>query len=77
MTEEEKLSAVPRLREEGNYLYRQKDYEAAANKYAEAIGYLEQLLLRCVMSLLYHLRPCIPIGTTGVVVNLISITICA
>lgn len=46
LTEDEKLSAVPGLREEGNRLYRQKEYTSAADKYAQAIGYLEQLLLK-------------------------------
>lgn len=46
MTEDEKLDAVPRLKEEGNCLYKQKRYKDAADKYTQAIGYLEQLLLR-------------------------------
>uniref|UniRef100_A0A1B6LD13 peptidylprolyl isomerase n=1 Tax=Graphocephala atropunctata TaxID=36148 RepID=A0A1B6LD13_9HEMI len=46
LTEDEKLAAVPQLREQGNDLYRQRQYTAAADKYAQAIGYLEQLLLR-------------------------------
>lgn len=46
LSEDEKMEAVPRLREEGNQLYKQKQYAAAADKYAQAIGYLEQLLLR-------------------------------
>ncbi|KAK7791858.1 hypothetical protein R5R35_000906 [Gryllus longicercus] len=45
MSEEEKLSAVPLLREQGNNLYRDKNYAAAAAKYAQAIGMLEQLML--------------------------------
>nr|CAD7428299.1 unnamed protein product [Timema monikensis] len=45
MNEEEKLGAVPALREEGNRLYRGRDYVAAASKYAQAIGLLEQLML--------------------------------
>nr|CAD7454279.1 unnamed protein product [Timema tahoe] len=45
MNEEEKLGAVPALREEGNRLYRGKDYVAAASKYTQAIGLLEQLML--------------------------------
>ncbi|XP_054258764.1 AH receptor-interacting protein-like [Macrosteles quadrilineatus] len=46
LSEDEKLAAVPRLREQGNLLYQQKQYQAAADKYAEAIGYIEQLLLK-------------------------------
>ncbi|KAG8306687.1 Aryl-hydrocarbon-interacting protein-like 1 [Homalodisca vitripennis] len=45
LTEDEKLAAVPRLKEEGNHLYSQRQYQAAADKYAQAIGYLEQLIL--------------------------------
>ena len=43
---EEKTAAVPVLREEGNALYKEKKYEAASEKYAEAIGILETLALR-------------------------------
>lgn len=46
MTEEQKLKSVPYLREEGNTLYRKNQYAAAADKYAQAIGYLEQLMLK-------------------------------
>ena len=46
MDETEKLSAIPRLKEEGNTLYKEKKHALAADKYAEAIGMLEQLLLR-------------------------------
>lgn len=46
MTEEQKLKSVPYLREEGNNLYRKHQYAAAADKYAQAIGYLEQLMLK-------------------------------
>ena len=42
----EKLSAVPRMREEGNELYKQKNYKEAAEKYSVALGCLEQLCLR-------------------------------
>lgn len=48
MTVDEKIAAIPKLREEGNDLYKQKSYEGASEKYAEAIGMLEQLLLRQV-----------------------------
>lgn len=46
LTEEQKLKSVPHLREEGNNLYRKHQYVAAADKYAQAIGYLEQLMLK-------------------------------
>ncbi|XP_070572091.1 AH receptor-interacting protein-like [Ptychodera flava] len=46
MDEREKLEAVPKLREEGNSLYKQKEYREASEKYAEALGCLEQLCLR-------------------------------
>ncbi|XP_076345928.1 AH receptor-interacting protein isoform X1 [Tachypleus tridentatus] len=46
MEPEEKLASVPKLREEGNVLYRAKEYKKAAEKYTEALNRLEQLLLR-------------------------------
>ncbi|KAI0225055.1 Aryl-hydrocarbon-interacting protein-like 1 [Lamellibrachia satsuma] len=46
MDEGEKLAVLPKLREEGNSLYKEGAYEKAAAKYAEAIGVLEQLLLK-------------------------------
>lgn len=46
MDAEEKLSIVPGLKEAGNKLYQEKKYKAAADKYAEALGCLEQLCLR-------------------------------
>uniref|UniRef100_T1J6F3 peptidylprolyl isomerase n=1 Tax=Strigamia maritima TaxID=126957 RepID=T1J6F3_STRMM len=46
MNDKDKLISVPQLREEGNRLYRQQQYEAAAKKYSEALGRLEQLVLK-------------------------------
>lgn len=46
MDPEEKLESVPDLKEEGNRLYAEKKYMEASNKYADAIGRLEQLMLR-------------------------------
>ena len=46
MTEEQKLKSVPHLRQDGNNLYRKHQYGEAADKYAQAIGYLEQLMLK-------------------------------
>jgi len=46
---EEKLNALPQLRMEGNRLYTEKNFQAAAEKYGEALGMLEQLVLRWVL----------------------------
>lgn len=46
MNSEEKAQEIPLLREEGNRLYVGGDYEAASLKYQEALGLLEQLILR-------------------------------
>lgn len=46
MTEEERLTSIPALKEEGNAKYKEGDYEAANKKYSEALGRLEQLMLR-------------------------------
>ncbi|XP_031552452.1 AH receptor-interacting protein-like [Actinia tenebrosa] len=46
MDPSEKLSVIPKLKQEGNELYAKKEYEAAADKYAKALGLLEQLSLR-------------------------------
>ena len=45
LTEEEKLKSIPSLREKGNILFKEKNHEAAAEIYAKAISYLEQLML--------------------------------
>ena len=47
MGEQEKIESVPSLREEGNRLYREGGrFAEAADKYALAIGLLEQLQLK-------------------------------
>ena len=46
MDVDEKLDSVTKLREEGNQLYVNKQLKEAGDKYAEAIGRLEQLILR-------------------------------
>ncbi|KAG8224205.1 hypothetical protein J437_LFUL002661 [Ladona fulva] len=46
MNEDEKVQRVGHLRNEGNELYKAKDFKAATDKYAEAIGMLEQLMLK-------------------------------
>ena len=43
---DEKLVSVSKLRSEGNQLYSSKQLDGASDKYAEAIGRLEQLILR-------------------------------
>ncbi|OQR67866.1 AH receptor-interacting protein-like [Tropilaelaps mercedesae] len=46
MTPEERLSNVPRLKEQGNELFRQGDIAGACAKYFDAISHVEALLLR-------------------------------
>lgn len=46
MDEDEKLQTVPKLREQGNEQFREKNYKAASDTYALAIGMLEQLMLK-------------------------------
>lgn len=46
MDADEKLASVTSLRLRGNELYRNQDLQEAAAKYAEAIGRLDQLMLR-------------------------------
>ena len=46
MTDEEKLARLPSLRKSGNTLFKEKKYSEAAEKYAEAIGSMEQLLTK-------------------------------
>lgn len=46
MSVEERQDSVPRLREEGNALFKEKNYAEAAKRYAEAIGILESLMTR-------------------------------
>lgn len=49
MNEEERLASIPALREAGNNSYRSGDHEHASSKYSEALGRLEQLMLRCAV----------------------------
>ncbi|RWS02671.1 AH receptor-interacting protein-like protein [Dinothrombium tinctorium] len=44
MEESERLESIPKFREEGNKLYKQKRYEEASQKYASALGIIEQLM---------------------------------
>ena len=46
MTDEEKYALVPKLKEEGNRLYKEKCYQEASDTYAKAIGLLEELMLK-------------------------------
>lgn len=46
MGENEKISMVPKLRQEGNFEYKNKNYTKAADLYAKAVGILEQLMLK-------------------------------
>ena len=46
MDEKEKLSAVPRLKAEGNGFYQEKKFSEASKAYSQAIGILEQLQLK-------------------------------
>jgi AH receptor-interacting protein len=46
MSVEEKLEEVPALKEKGNALFKEKKYCEAADTYGQAIGLLDQLLLR-------------------------------
>lgn len=43
MNAEEKAALIPKLKEAGNQLYKEKRISEAAEKYAEALGLLEQL----------------------------------
>ena len=51
---DEKLAAVPKLKEQGNQHYREKKYASAAASYSEALGLLEQLMLRYNMYFLHN-----------------------
>ncbi|KAK6190226.1 hypothetical protein SNE40_002145 [Patella caerulea] len=46
MTDEERFSSLPKLKEAGNQLYQEKKYEEAAENYFKALGILEQLVLK-------------------------------
>ena len=43
MSDKEKADLIPKLRKEGNSLYKSGDYNGAAGKYYEALSYLESL----------------------------------
>ena len=46
LSDDEKLTAIPKLKEDGNLLFKEKCYSEAIKKYEESIGYLEQFMLR-------------------------------
>lgn len=46
MTEDEKKEAIPKLKEEGNTLYKERKYPEASEKYFEALSYLEQIIIK-------------------------------
>lgn len=46
LNEQERIDLVPVLKEKGNQLYKQKEYEAAEEAYKKAISICEQLLIR-------------------------------
>lgn len=45
MSSDEKVNLIPKLKEEGNSLYGNKNYSEASKKYAEALGLLERLIM--------------------------------
>lgn len=46
MSDDEKHKALKELKERGNLCYKNKDYEAAEKNYVEALGIVEQLMLK-------------------------------
>ena len=46
MTEAEKYSAIPKLKEDGNALYKEEKYLKASDKYFEALSYLEEMCIK-------------------------------
>lgn len=46
LTEEEQIAQIPILKEAGNALFKEKNYLEASKKYEEALGYLENLMLK-------------------------------
>ncbi len=46
MTEGEKDDAIPKLKQEGNTLYKSGHYQQASEKYFEALSYLEEMTIK-------------------------------
>ena len=55
MNETERLESIPVLKEEGNTLFKSGNHESASKKYSEALGRLEQLMLRYILFILLKL----------------------
>lgn len=48
LNDDEKLVAVQKFREEGNQLYKEGKVKVAEEKYRQAVGMIEQLLMKLV-----------------------------
>ena len=46
LSDDERMKLIPKLKEEGNALFKEAKYEEAGAKYQEAVGLLEQFMLR-------------------------------
>ncbi|KAJ8930913.1 hypothetical protein NQ314_016237 [Rhamnusium bicolor] len=46
LDEEERIQLIPKLKEQGNEEYKNKNYAKAADLYAKAVGMLEQLMIK-------------------------------
>lgn len=46
LEEDEKVQLIPKLKQQGNQEYVNKNYTKAAELYAKAVGMLEQLMLK-------------------------------
>lgn len=56
MTEDEKLKSIPGIKEKGNALFKEKNYDEACDIYAKGIGILEQLMLALVFNVYVFVR---------------------
>lgn len=45
-SENEKIELIPQLRASGNEQFKKRNYKAAAESYAKAIGIIEELMLK-------------------------------
>ena len=55
MDETEKMDALPKLREDGNHFYKENNISEASKMYSQALGILEQLLLKYITFLLSYI----------------------
>lgn len=46
MEEDEKQKSIPKLKEDGNNLYKSGSFKEAAQRYSEALGILENFILK-------------------------------